>query len=657
VLVVRKVLPVLLSLVLVAVLAAPAGAEVSDRPSSPTAEAVPEGEPAPAPAGLPTRAPTVEASAGAEFNPLAGCPFLFPFLSLCTTDFIVHVVGRPASTGDFVFRVREFDGARQISSETRVATEAEPAESGVLSAFRSYRIDLVGSPGSAYTEVDAVACTGQLQHVVGDVAFVDAAGVTASLVECTFTLRDPGSIQVRQVTNSPSSDRPAFAYTTTGSGVSAFELDNDELGADRTSLPRTRTFDGLARGRRTFVATPRAGFRLTDITCTVPASIDLDARRASLFLFDGQDVSCTFTQTALASVRVTLDVRPDNPVDVAFDTTSLGPPSVVVLDDDGPAGSGRPNTRLFSGLLPGNHTITQGTDLSGQGIDLRSIACNGTVSSSSLATRTVTLRLDAGEDLVCTFRNEERGSISIVEDSLPDSATDYTYASTASPSTFTLDDDGNGTFPRSVTVPAVPAGTRHVITQGVPPGSPPWRLLSITCNTGEVTDVATRTATVTVDAGEDVTCTFANAQFQPDALIAPAAGGPFAGDEVRSPTVVAAQTLVKSVSAAGRQTVMFVRVQNDSGITDDLIVRTAESGQGLFLVSYRRGTEDITAAVLSPGGFVFRGVPPGGERVVVVTFLAQNASAPGSAKNANLSVTSAAAPAATDVVRARAERT
>ena len=46
----------------------------------------------------------------------------------------------------------------------------------------------------------------------------------------------------------------------------------------------------------------------------------------------------------------------------------------------------------------------------------------------------------------------------------------------------------------------------------------------------------------------------------------------------------------------------------------------------------------------------------GAERLIVVEFSSQTGSVRGSARNADLSVTSGTSPTATDVVRARAER-
>lgn len=637
--------------------ALPAGARAADEP--PPTTSAPEPTPtAPVTTAPPAPTPPPTRAGPAEDFPSFDCA---PGISLCLRTVTIRVEGLPDTAAPFEFHFHETRDRGGDRDEFHDATEAVPVATNT-SLIRSYAINL-STPAAGYTAIDSVTCTGLNQRIAGDTVIISAGNPLLDNdppdfgnVTCTYVVRNPGSITIRHSV-APTRTPDPFSYTATGSGVANFALDNDTFSAARNDRPSSRAFTNLVGNRnRTFTLTPRAGFRLTDILCTTTESISVAAGRVTVFLAHGEDVSCTFFIALVASVRITLDVRPDDPLDIEFDTSDIGG-STTTMDDDGVTGPARlSNSLLFRNLLPGSVQVRQLTDTTGNGIDLRSITCNGPLTLRNLATRLVGFALSAGEDMVCTFTSDRRGSITVVTDSLPDSATNYTYASTAAPPTFTLDDDADATFPRSLTIPAVPAGARHVITQGVPPGSPPWRLLSIGCNTGEVTDVPARTATVTVDPGEDVTCTFANAQFQPDALIAAAAAGPFGGEGLRSPTVLGAQTVVKGVASDGQTRSIFVKVRNDSGITDDLILRSAESGQGRFAVSYRRGTQDLTAQILSAGGFVFPNLPPGAERVIVIEFTSQTGSAPGSARNADLTVTSGTAPAATDVVRARAER-
>lgn len=631
---------------------------------TPPTEVTPPPTDTPAPSGSAT-----ESTPATEFDPNDGC--LAP-PGFCTRFLTILVNATPDTAEEFTFRIKEFDrfnGALR-SIENVVARETDEAFVPIGNDSR-YTVEYASASGP-YSEVTDVLCDGPNQ-VVSRSNRVDIAPIPLlddrrgiETIDCGFSVRNPPSIRIRQVTASPSTNRPAFSYTTTGSGLSAFSLDNDLLSSDRNLRSDTRTFNGLARGRRTFTATPRTGFRLTDIACTGASalSVDLTAGTASFFLFDGQDVVCTFTQTALGSVFLTLDARPESPEDFEFDTSDIGP-AITVLDDDGGSGDAvRPRNVRFTGLLPGQVQIRQNN--LPPGFDLRSLTCNRPVDSAVLGTRTVSFFLDPGENIACEFRNDRRGTITIVEDSLPDGPRDYPYTTNnvdGAPATFSLDDDpGDATLAPNLSILSLPAGGVHIITQAIPGGTPPWRLLDITCTTTERRDLVARSVTITVDPGENVTCTFRNAQFRPDALVAAEPNGPFTGDNIRDPQPAPAptappQTVQKTVNAPNRTATITVKVQNDSGTTDDLVLRTAESGAGLFTIQYLAATTDITAQIRSAAGFTFPAVAEGGERTITVVFRSQADSRPNTGRNADITLSSGTAPAATDLVRARTVHT
>lgn len=638
----------------------PATAPVSGTASATTA--------APSPTATTEPAPETERAAPAtpEPGPAEGDfgfpPTCAPTFSLCARFLTLQVNAQPDTSADFGFTITQ-DGTNQ-SVTTRVA-EGEP-DNVFVPRNASYRVRLTGL-ADRYV-VRSVRCTGIRQSVSNNVVIIENGNpLTDNTVfrpdngdiTCTFTVRRPGSIQIRQ-TSSPSADED-FTYTGSGPGFSTrFVLDNDSLGSDRNEAPSSQTLGGLEVGDYSFAVAPRAGFRLTALTCDNGESPNLEAGRVDIALSQGEDVICRFRFTELGSVRVTLDVRPDDPVDVAFDLSSIPGGGTVTLDDDGLVGSGRPsNTVRLTGLLPGTFFIRQTTDLSSAGIDLTAITCTEPVDATSLATRRVDVRLGAGEDLVCTFRNDRRGSITIIEDSRPDGPRDYPYTDSGAATGFTLDDDADPDFANSITFDGVRAGTTRTFTQGLPGGTPPWLLVGIQCVSGGgvTANVPSRSVTVTVQPGRNTTCTFDNAQFLPDALVGPTRTGPFVGDEVRAATPLAEQTIEESVGADGRTTTIVVKLQNDSGLTDELLVNALESGNGGFTTTYRSGGVDITAQVLSPGGFQFDEVPSGGERLIAIDFTSQTGSVPGTARKSDIAVRSGTAPDAVDVVRARARRT
>src|SRR5215212_3449902 len=91
------------------------------------------------------------------------------------------------------------------------------------------------------------------------------------------------------------------------------------------------------------------------------------------------------------------------------------------------------------------------------------------------------VNLSAGENVTCTFTNTKRGSLVIVEDSQPDDAQDFSYTSTGglSPSSFSLDDDTNGTLSNTRTFANIAPGA-YSVTQGANPAT--WNLSSATCD-------------------------------------------------------------------------------------------------------------------------------------------------------------------------------
>ena len=139
---------------------------------------------------------------------------------------------------------------------------------------------------AGYTLTD-IACTGATNSTVAftganvDPAF-QAGDNTVSIglaagesVSCTFTNTLNGSLTI--VKDAVPNAATDFAYTASGTGVSAFSLDDD---ADGT-LPSTKSFTNLLAGSRTITETPAvAGWTLTNIVCSGAASIAITGANA-----------------------------------------------------------------------------------------------------------------------------------------------------------------------------------------------------------------------------------------------------------------------------------------------------------------------------------------------------------------------------------------
>jgi hypothetical protein len=170
---------------------------------------------------------------------------------------------------------------------------------------------------------------------------------------------------------------------------------------------------------------------------------------------------------------------------------------VFSLSDDG---------TLTTFVDPGTYTATEGTT---DGFVLTDITCSGDTIApfSSDAGATATFNAQSGETITCVFTNTQDAKVTIVKDAQPDDAQDFAFTTTgAGWSGFALDDDSDATLPssRTFTFPAGSFGAKTVTESPVED----WVNTGLECSEG---DVDGSTATLQVDAGDQITCTFTNA--------------------------------------------------------------------------------------------------------------------------------------------------
>ena len=177
------------------------------------------------------------------------------------------------------------------------------------------------------------------------------------------------------------------------------------------------------------------------------------------------------------------------------------------LDDDlDPALS---NTRSFNNLLSGIFVVSEDQF---SGFTLANLACidpdNGT--TIDIANRKAIIDLDLGESVTCTFTVAQRGTITIIEDTNPDGPQDFKFTDTGLiPTAFFLDDDADASLPNTRTFTNVIPGS-YTVTQNAVAG---FTLANLACtdpDNGSTVDLAARTATIDLDAGENITCTYTN---------------------------------------------------------------------------------------------------------------------------------------------------
>ncbi len=211
-------------------------------------------------------------------------------------------------------------------------------------------------------------------------------------VTCVFTNTQAGRIVVRKQT-SPTGSTQSFH----------FDVSYDE-GGFSLSDGQQNDSGSLDPGSYSVSEDVPAGWQLTTVACSDesdPAAIQLSA---------GETVTCVFTNTQLGSIVVEKQTSPD------------GAPGSFSFAGDAAGSIGDGGTIVVADLLPGTYASTEGT---ADGWSLTSIACDDANSIGSLATRTATFALEAGEVVRCVFTNAKldlgRGLIDVQKSASPTS--------------------------------------------------------------------------------------------------------------------------------------------------------------------------------------------------------------------------------------------
>ena len=267
-------------------------------------------------------------------------------------------------------------------------------------------------------------------------------------------------------------------------------------------------------------------FVLRDVVCDDGASEnpsvgDLEFG-ASIVLDPAETVTCVFTSIPANSPGTLVVKKETIPAGAPGEFTFSGAASGSIGDGE----------QFVADLAPGTHTVTE--EDPGPDFVLTGIFCDDGVerpNTGDRAARTATVKIEPAKTVTCTFTNTSTslpGSIMVKEETLPDGAAgSFTFTGAVSG---TLAD---GDF---ASVNGLPAGT-YTVTETDP--GPGFELLAITCDDGDsltpsAGNVAARTATIRLDPGEGLTCTFVN---QRTAIV----------DQQRLPTEM------MSVDTAGRQ--------------------------------------------------------------------------------------------------------
>lgn len=229
----------------------------------------------------------------------------------------------------------------------------------------------------------------------------------------------PDRASITIVKNTIPNDEQNFKFTTEGEGLSDFTLDDD----GNPTLDNTKVFpDLMSFGDKKVTETSVDGFELTDIECTGDADLkigsdsDFDAGDASVTidLDAGENVTCVFENTkkglepgkgsitiikkakGYRDFRFTLfDFETDEKIKFRLDVDKIS----LVLD------------RQIFELDPGLFSVTESA---ADGFTLTDLDCEPDDGVDiDLPNRKVTIDLDAGDEIICTFTNTNNRDIPV----------------------------------------------------------------------------------------------------------------------------------------------------------------------------------------------------------------------------------------------------
>ena len=266
--------------------------------------------------------------------------------------------------------------------------------------------EAIAAGNTAIYDVDSITCSAGTVGWSGAETDTDAtvavsAADVASPITCTITnSAQRGTIVV--VKNTQGGDG-TFHFTGTWAGAGGFDL-TTVGGTDSTTY--SDVLVPKQGGYSVVESDPVPSFDGTNVTCSDtdnqsgPSASSTKPLTGAIDLDDDETVTCTFTNSARATVVIVKDAQPNSAQDFGFTSTGLGAPTFT-LDDDGDAANGTSNT-FTSALVPagGTYTVTEGSAFGWTLSPTSSCTTGGTVDGS-----TATIVPAPGSTVTCTFVN------------------------------------------------------------------------------------------------------------------------------------------------------------------------------------------------------------------------------------------------------------
>jgi uncharacterized repeat protein (TIGR01451 family) len=334
-------------------------------------------------------------------------------------------------------------------------------------------------------------------------------------------------------------DTDAFAFTRGGDLSGSFTQAESEAGPESITVAPNL---GIASDTtKTYTVAEDAtgqpsGYDFKDLTCydgsstSEPIDVDrlLNGQSVGVKVAAGQTVLCVFRNVKRATILIDKDQVGGADAD-AFTFTRAGD----LVSGSFTQAESEASPESFS-IAPNLGTAADATktytvteDAAGQpaGYDFQGIACYDGATTGAPADsdrvvngRSVSVKVAAGETVLCVYTNVKRATLVVEKQTDPDetggATFDFTTAAPGGPSSFALADDQQASRDLS-------PGT-YTVTEGAKTG---YRLSGIACDDSDSTQagsaqaIADRKATFVLAAGETVKCTFTNTKIDASAIV------------------------------------------------------------------------------------------------------------------------------------------
>jgi len=286
----------------------------------------------------------------------------------------------------------------------------------------------------------------------------------------------------------PEGDDQQFTFTPGG-----WNSNNDFYLVDGES----KISEFLSAGTYTVTETVPVGWDLTNRACVYndtkdPKAFTPTANGVSVALGTGEHVTCTFTNTKRANITIKKVTDPAE--DPPFGSFTFSQD----IDGSGNFVLKHYETKLFDHIVPGTAKTVVESDPT-PAYDLTDITCVGaSLYTGTVATRTLSVTPQPGEDIVCTFTNTARKpKLTLLK------TVNNQYGGTATADDFQAKIDGND----------VPWDVAQVLEVGVHIASESFTVAGYTAGDwGGDCDAA---GNVTLALGDEKTCTITNSDVQP----------------------------------------------------------------------------------------------------------------------------------------------